>query len=186
LAMPDVLRKTQPDYRKGWNQAFAPDTVITPVATVSVPDTVIPSVAPIPAPRRSGPSLMTAMTPEGLWYRAASAVGGDNFKPMSIKDFKIDGGALTGDGVVVHGNYNVNNIEQAYIGDIMLMTAGADRDARAIFYECKSQQCSDITVFGFAFACTVTRVNPISGSKIDLPDETCIRVQTARYTASLR
>lgn len=183
LAMPDVLRKTQPDYRKGWNQAFAPDTVVTPVATASAPDTIIPSVAPIPTPRRSGPSLMT---PEGIWYRAASAVGGDSFKPMSIKDFKIDGGALTGNGVVVHGNYHVNNIEQAFIGDIMLATANADRDARALFYECQSQQCSDITVFGFAFECTATRVNTISGIKIDLPNETCIRVQTARHTASLR
>ena len=185
LAMPDVLRKTQPDYRKGWNQAFAPDTVITPAATVSVPDTVIPS-APISAPRRPGPSLMTAMTPEGLWYRAAIAVGGDNFKPMSIKDFHVDGGALTGDGIVVHGNYHVNNIEQAFIEDIMLTTADSDRDARALFYECKFQQCSDITVFGVAFECTATRVNTINGIKIDLPNETCIRVQTARYTASLR
>jgi len=35
LTTPDILRKAQPDYKAGWNAAFAPDVVIVPDATGS-------------------------------------------------------------------------------------------------------------------------------------------------------
>jgi hypothetical protein len=171
LAMPDVLRKTQPDYRAGWNQAFAPDTV---VPSAAAPDSVIPPVATItPGPQHSAPMRsQPLMTPEGFWFRNVSTLGGDNFKPTTIKDFHIEGDTLVGSGVVLHGGYNINGVEQAFLGDIMLSTEDADRDARALFYECKSQQCSDITIFGFAITCKVSRVNTVTGAKYDLPNGT--------------
>jgi hypothetical protein len=178
LAMPDVLRKTQPDYRAGWNQAFAPDTVIPPVAASPMQ---IPQRAVITAPVRPQP----LKTPEGIWFRNVSVLGADNYKPMSIKDFIIDGGDVVGTNVVVHGNYYVNTVGQAYIDEVMLLVEDADHDARALFYECKSQPCSDITVFGHATECSVARVNTVTGNKLELPSEPCIKVQTALYTASV-
>jgi hypothetical protein len=43
LTTPDILRKAQPDYKAGWNGAFAPDVVIVPDATASgaVPGSVL-------------------------------------------------------------------------------------------------------------------------------------------------
>ena len=35
LTTPDILRKAQPDYKAGWNAAFAPDVVIVPDPTAS-------------------------------------------------------------------------------------------------------------------------------------------------------
>jgi hypothetical protein len=39
LTTPDILRKAQPDYKAGWNAAFAPDVVIVldPTASATVP-----------------------------------------------------------------------------------------------------------------------------------------------------
>jgi hypothetical protein len=48
LTTPDILRKAQPDYKAGWNAAFADDVVIVPDATASamVPGSVLSAPHP--------------------------------------------------------------------------------------------------------------------------------------------